>query len=177
MTCVVTMMLTIALSLTIGPPSRALAQPPLTESMQAPSLAPAPGVDSVLDAHVRAVSMRLRCPVCQGESIQDSPAELAAQMKGLVREQLASGKSEREVMDYFLAKYGQWIMLEPRAEGFNLFVYLLPILFIVIGGGAIWVAVRRWTRPMDVPSVTAHVVGPPTSDVPQHDVIAISKTV
>lgn len=136
-----------------------------------PSLAPKPGVDSVLDAKVHDVATRLRCPVCQGESIQDSPAELAAQMKTLVREQLAAGKSEREVMDYFLAKYGQWIMLEPRAEGFNLFVYALPIVFILAGAAAIWVMVKRWTRPMVVaPVVVAPMSTTPMSVTPEHTV-------
>ena len=111
------------------------------------STAPAAGVDTALDARVKAVSSRLRCPVCQGEAIQDSPAELATQMKQLVREQLASGRSEQEVLDYFTAKYGQWILLEPKAEGFNLLVYLLPIAFLVVGGVGVVMAVRKWSRP------------------------------
>ncbi len=110
--------------------------------------APEPGVDPAFDERAKAVTSRLRCPVCQGESIQDSPAELATQMKSLVREQLASGKSEKEVFDYFIGKYGQWILLEPRAEGINLLVYGLPILFIVGGGALLWGAVSRWTRPV-----------------------------
>lgn len=109
------------------------------------SAAPLPGVDRELDERVKRVASRLRCPVCQGESIQDSPAELAMQMKLLVREQLWEGKSEDQVLDYFMGRYGQWIMLEPRAEGFNLIVYWLPVLFLVFGGAAIWMAVKRWT--------------------------------
>ncbi|WP_337172547.1 cytochrome c-type biogenesis protein [Gemmatimonas aurantiaca] len=108
---------------------------------------PPPGADTVLDRRVRGVAQRLRCPVCQGESIQESPAELAVQMKGVVREQLAEGKSEREVMDYFLAKYGDWILLEPRAEGLNLVVYWVPVIFLAIGGVTLFMAVRKWTRP------------------------------
>ena len=110
---------------------------------------PAPGVDEALDARVAAVASRLRCPVCQGESIQDSPAELSTQMKALVREQLHAGRSEREVLDYFVQKYGQWILLEPRAEGINLLVCGLPTLFLVLGGGVLIVLVKRWTRPVD----------------------------
>ncbi len=111
------------------------------------SAVPLPGVDTLLDKRVKAVSSRLRCPVCQGESIQDSPAELSAQMRTLVREQLATGKNEREVFDYFTQKYGQWILLEPKAEGINLLVYWLPVAFIAMGGIGIAMAVRRWTRP------------------------------
>ncbi len=118
-------------------------------SQQAPVAAvPEPGVDPVLDARVKSVATRLRCPVCQGESIQDSPAELATQMKRLVREQLHEGRSEQQVLDYFLAKYGDWILLEPRAEGFNLLVYWLPVLFLVLGAGVVLMLVRRWTRPI-----------------------------
>ncbi|MBL0172049.1 MAG: cytochrome c-type biogenesis protein CcmH [Gemmatimonadaceae bacterium] len=124
------------------------------------SSAPAPGVDTVLDARVKMVSSRLRCPVCQGESIQDSPAELSAQMRTLVREQLYNGKSEQEVLDYFLQKYGQWILLEPKAEGINLLVYWLPVFFIVIGGGGIAMAVRKWTRPVAVESTATEPLAP-----------------
>jgi cytochrome c-type biogenesis protein CcmH/NrfF len=108
---------------------------------------PLPGVDRAFDERVKRIASRLRCPVCQGESIQDSPAELSSQMKTLVREQLANGKTEAEVLDYFLAKYGQWILLEPRAEGFNLLVYWLPVFFLVFGAGGLWFVVRKWTRP------------------------------
>ncbi len=125
--------------------SLASAQPDAASAQMPPN----PGVDAELDASVHAVSSRLRCPVCQGESIQDSPAELATQMKALVREQLHAGQSEREVLDYFVQKYGEWILLEPRAGGINLLVYGLPILFLLLGGGVLIVLVRRWTRPID----------------------------
>jgi cytochrome c-type biogenesis protein CcmH/NrfF len=108
---------------------------------------PLPGADSVLDRRVRMVAQRLRCPVCQGESIQESPAELATQMKGVVREQLASGKSEQDVLNYFLAKYGDWILLEPRAEGINLLVYWIPVIFLVLGAIVLYLTVKKWTRP------------------------------
>ncbi len=146
------------------------------QSTPAVSVAPLPGVDTILDARAKAVASRLRCPVCQGESIQDSPAELAAQMKSLVREQIASGRSEAQVFDYFTAKYGQWILLEPKPEGINLLVYWLPVVFLVVGGGGIAIAVKRWTRPKPLdtlptgvaanavatPSVSANAVSPPS---------------
>ncbi|MCA0375647.1 MAG: cytochrome c-type biogenesis protein CcmH [Gemmatimonadetes bacterium] len=107
---------------------------------------PLPGADSVLDRRVKAVAQRLRCPVCQGESIQDSPAELATQMKGLVREQLANGRSEQQVLDYFLAKYGDWILLEPRRSGLNLLLYWVPVVFLLTGGIAVYFVARRWMQ-------------------------------
>ena len=110
------------------------------------SAQPAPGVDTMLDARVKSIASRLRCPVCQGESIQDSPAELAAQMKALVREQLYNGKSDAQVFDYFTQKYGQWILLEPRADGIGVLVYVLPVAFLGIGVLALVFVVRKWTR-------------------------------
>ncbi|ODT04278.1 MAG: hypothetical protein ABS52_05525 [Gemmatimonadetes bacterium SCN 70-22] len=101
--------------------------------------------DPVLEEKTRQVASELRCPVCQGNSLQDSPSELAQEMKGVVRDQLASGKTPEQVKQYFIDKYGEWILLEPKASGFNLVVYLLPLVMVVIGGGVIWLAVRKWT--------------------------------
>lgn len=105
--------------------------------------------DPVLEEQTRMVASELRCPVCQGNSIQDSPSELAQEMKGVVRDQLASGKSPEEVKQYFIAKYGEWILLEPKASGFNLVVYLLPLVVVVVGGLVIWRAVKKWTGPVE----------------------------
>jgi cytochrome c-type biogenesis protein CcmH len=101
--------------------------------------------DSLLEARTSEVAARLRCPVCQGVSIQDSPAELAQEMRSVVREQLRAGKTPAEVEAYFVASYGEWVLLEPRASGLNLLLYLLPVV-LVLGGVALVVkAVRRWT--------------------------------
>ncbi len=83
-----------------------------------------------------AVASQLRCPVCQGESIQESPAELAKEMRQVVREQLAAGRSSEEVKAYFVSKYGEWILLEPKAHGANLTVYLLPFVHVAGWRGA-----------------------------------------
>jgi cytochrome c-type biogenesis protein CcmH len=130
---------------TAGAPQDAAA--PASAQTQAVIQPPAPGVDPAFDERAKRISSRLRCPVCQGESIQDSPATLSVEMRTVVREQLANGRSEAQVLDYFLAKYGQWILLEPRAEGINLLIYWLPVLFIVFGGAGIWFWVRKWTAP------------------------------
>jgi cytochrome c-type biogenesis protein CcmH len=107
---------------------------------------PAPQTNQALEARVREVSSQLRCVVCQGLSIEDSPSELAQEMKAVVREQLAAGKSPEEVKLYFVEKYGEWILLQPKAEGFNLVVYLLPVVFVLGGIAFVVFAVRRWTR-------------------------------
>ena len=104
-----------------------------------------PAADSTLEARTSAVAVQLRCPVCQGLSIQDSPSELAQQMRSLAREQLANGRSPEQVKAYFVSKYGEWILLAPKASGFNLFAYAIPIFAVLGGGIVIAVAVARWT--------------------------------
>jgi len=103
------------------------------------------GDDSILEARTREIASHLRCPVCQGLSIQDSPSELSQQMKQVVRDQLKAGRSPEEVKAYFVSKYGEWILLEPKPAGMNLAVYLLPLLLLLGGGGLIVVMVRKWT--------------------------------
>ncbi len=102
--------------------------------------------DSVLDAATRAVASQLRCPVCQGLSIEDSPSELSQQMRALVKEQLRAGKSPAEVKHYFVSKYGDWILLSPPARGVDLLVYALPLLALAGGAAFVGIAVRRWSR-------------------------------
>ena len=69
-------------------------------------------------------------------------------MRATVRDQLAAGRSENEVRQYFIDRYGEWILLQPKASGFNLLVYVLPWLALLAGLGIIVVVVRRWTRPL-----------------------------
>lgn len=102
--------------------------------------------DSVLEARTSAVAAALRCPVCQGLSIQDSPSDLAKSMRSLVRQQLAEGKTPDQVKAYFVSRYGEWILLAPKASGFNLLAYVGPLLVVLGGGLVIALAIRRWTR-------------------------------
>jgi len=111
--------------------------------VQAQTSAPS---DSVLDRRVAEIARVLRCPVCQGLSINDSPSQLSLEMKQVVREQLQAGKSPDEIKAYFVSKYGEWILLEPKPRGMNLFVYLAPFILLVGGGALIVVMVRKWTR-------------------------------
>jgi cytochrome c-type biogenesis protein CcmH len=101
--------------------------------------------DSALEARTSSVAAQLRCPVCQGLSIQDSPSELAQSMRALVRDQLAQGKTPDEVKSYFVSKYGEWILLQPKPRGFNLVAYAVPIVVVLGGVAVIAIAVRRWT--------------------------------
>lgn len=133
-----------------------------------PSATPAPPSASRIDSLTRDVSSQLRCPVCQGESIQDSPSSLAQEMRAVVRSRLEAGKSPDEVKAYFVSKYGDWILLQPPAKGFTGLVYVLPVVALLVGAGIVMLAVRRWTAgPVrDVPESTidstANAGGSPT---------------
>ena len=118
-----------------------------TAAAQDPAARPVPGADSALERRSREVASALRCPVCQGLSIADSPSDLALEMKGLVREQLAAGKSPDEIRAYFIGKYGEWVLLEPKAEGLNLLVYVLPVA-VVLGGAMFIVRYVRANTPV-----------------------------
>jgi cytochrome c-type biogenesis protein CcmH len=99
-----------------------------------------------LEDQVRAVAAELRCPVCQNLSVADSPSELAREMRGLIREQLTAGKRPEEIKAYFVSRYGEWILLAPKATGLNLLVWILPFVGAVSGGISVWVVARRWVR-------------------------------
>jgi cytochrome c-type biogenesis protein CcmH len=104
--------------------------------------------DSVLEARTKEVASQLRCPVCQGLSIQDSPSELSQQMRAVVKDQLRAGRTPDEVKAFFVSKYGEWILLEPKPTGFNILVYAIPAMVVVLGLGVVFVAVRKWTQPL-----------------------------
>lgn len=102
--------------------------------------------ETQLDRDVRNLAAELRCPVCQGLSLQDSPSELSQEMKDVIRAQLQAGQSPEEVKAYFVSKYGEWILMEPKPAGFNLAVYVLPVLALLAGGGFVFLTARKWVR-------------------------------
>lgn len=102
--------------------------------------------DPELEAQVREVASKLRCPTCRALSVQDSPSGMAQEMRDLVREQLRSGKTPAEVEAYFVDRYGEWILLKPRAEGFNWTVWLLPVLMLAGGLFFVFMTARRWVE-------------------------------
>ena len=103
-------------------------------------------VGQVSDADVNVVASQLRCVVCQSLSVADSPSEMAAQMRHLVRERLAAGETPDQVVRYFVEKYGDWILLAPPRRGFTLLVWLLPPVAVLLGLVVTVRHVRAWTR-------------------------------
>lgn len=120
---------------------------PMQGNSALPELVPSAPIagDSAVEANAAVLAGELRCPVCQGNSIKDSPSEMAQEMRNLIRDQLREGRTPDEVRAYFASKYGEWILLEPRAEGLNLVVYLVPFAVLAIGGIVVWRTVRKWT--------------------------------
>jgi cytochrome c-type biogenesis protein CcmH len=111
---------------------------------------PAPDVEQ----RTREIASELRCVVCQNLSVADSPSDLAKEMRNLVREQVEQGKSRDEILEYFTSRYGEFVLLSPTRRGFNLLVWGLPFLAIVLGAGGVYLLVRRWTRqPAEEPAV------------------------
>ena len=102
--------------------------------------------NAVSEDTVHEVATQLRCVVCQNLSVADSPSEMAGQMRAIIRERLAAGESPDEVQRYFVQRYGEWILLSPPRRGFNLLVWLLPLVFVIAGFAVVAILVHQWTR-------------------------------
>jgi cytochrome c-type biogenesis protein CcmH len=97
-----------------------------------------------LDARVQRVASQLKCLICQGESVADSPSTLAQQMRSVIREKLQSGQSEQEVIQYFERSYGDKILWSPPWQGFSLLAWLVPIAFLLSGTGLLIHLLCEW---------------------------------
>ena len=102
--------------------------------------------DPVKEARARDLSRELRCMVCQNQSIDDSEAPLARDLRLLVRERIAAGDSDAQVMDFLVARYGEFVLLKPRLAPHTLPLWLLPPLALVGGGVALWLHNRRRSK-------------------------------
>lgn len=106
----------------------------------------AAGAKPLNEQEVYEVAAQLRCVVCQTLSVADSPSEMAGQMRAIVREHLAAGETPAQVRQYFVDRYGDWILLAPPRRGFTLLVWLAPIVAVLAGVAVVAVRVTRWTR-------------------------------
>jgi cytochrome c-type biogenesis protein CcmH len=99
--------------------------------------------DTAKEARARDLSRELRCMVCQNQSIDDSEAPLARDLRLLVRERIAAGDSDAQVIDFLVARYGEFVLLKPRLNPHTWLLWLLPPLALAGGGLALWTYGRR----------------------------------
>lgn len=126
--------------------------------LEAPAGKPLTGEE--LETRTNEVASLMRCPVCQGLSIADSPIDLAVAMKDEVHGLLALGYSEEQILNYFESSYGEFIRLAPKPTGFNLVVWIAPVLAILAGLTLVIVRIRRG-------SATTAAVAESTGDDPE----------
>ncbi len=108
--------------------------------------------DPALEARARNLSKDLRCVVCQNQSIDDSDAPLARDLRLVVREQLTMGKSDAETLDYLVTRYGNFVLLKPPVEPATWALWLGPFAVLIGGGAALFAWSRRRTAlPADTP--------------------------
>ena len=147
----------LALLVSIAFASTAAAQPPAAP-------APSPGASATSEERVHAVASELRCVVCQNLSVADSPSEMANQMRGIVRERLAAGETPEQVIQYFVDRYGEWILLAPRRQGFNLLVWVFPFVAVTVGLVVVGLLIWHWRRRARAATDARPVVDPAMSE-------------
>lgn len=90
-----------------------------------------------LEDQIAEISGELMCPVCEGQSVAESNAQLARDMRAVIKTKLLEGKSKEEIIDYFISSYGETILASPPPRGFSVILWLLPVLSVLIGGAII----------------------------------------
>lgn len=107
--------------------------------------------DPVLEARAREISQKLRCPICQGENIDESNAAISRDLRLYVRERLVAGDNDDKVIDAVVDRFGEYVLFEPRARGSNLILWLAGPIMALIGLLIAWGFVRARSREAAVP--------------------------
>jgi cytochrome c-type biogenesis protein CcmH len=105
--------------------------------------------DAKLEERARHLSRELRCMVCQNQSIDDSDAPLARDLRLLVRERLKAGDSDKQVLDFLTARYGDFVLLKPPLNPRTALLWVLPAGILLLGAIVLFIAIRRRGRPAD----------------------------
>jgi cytochrome c-type biogenesis protein CcmH len=101
-------------------------------------------VPESLDQRVHDVASQLKCPVCQGESVADSPSTISQQMRAVIRQQLQQGQSEQQIIQYFVSRYGNSILWSPPKQGFTMLAWIIPIAILLCGALLLVLVMRGW---------------------------------
>ena len=104
-----------------------------------------------LEARAEAIGKQLRCLVCQNESIEDSGADLAHDLRVLIRERLAAGDSDAQAIQYVTDRYGAFVLLKPPVEPATYLLWFSPFAILALGAAGAWFYLRRRTAPPDEP--------------------------
>jgi cytochrome c-type biogenesis protein CcmH len=114
------------------------------------ALAPMVARADALDEGVRRIALQLQCPVCEGETVADSPSGLAADMRSVIRTKLAAGESDQQILDEFVASYGDGILTEPPKRGISLGVWIGPTVGVLLGALLVGILLNTWRRRVPV---------------------------
>ena len=99
-----------------------------------------------VETRMRDIASNMRCPVCQGQSVYDSNSYLARQMKQIISEKLTSGETPDEIVNFFKARYGDYVLMAPPQKGFHRAIWFGPLLLALFGGGLIFWRIMRARR-------------------------------
>ena len=111
--------------------------------------------DAELEARAEALDRELRCVVCQSQSIAESNADLAKEMRVVVRERLTAGDSDKEALAYIVSRYGDYVLLRPPVQGNTLILWLFPAVTLIVSAAGAFVYLRR--RPTEAPQPLTEV--------------------
>lgn len=131
----------------------------LVTGQYAPARPAVDPLDQQREQRVMTLGKKFRCAVCQGVAISDSPASMARAQLDKVRELVAENRSDEEIESYFVARYGEWVLLEPKKDGLNAFLWLGPVILLIAGVAVIMSQVKK-----KQPAAAAPIEAPVTDD-------------
>jgi cytochrome c-type biogenesis protein CcmH len=121
----------------------ALAVPTISRAQVPDSSAIESFSDPAMELRARNLQRQLRCLVCQGENVDESNSLFSADIRHLVRQQIAAGQSDRQILDFLVARYGDFILMKPPVQPDTWLLWLAPFLVLLVGGGVAWVTVKK----------------------------------
>lgn len=120
------------------------------------SLAQDPDYDAI-----NRIAQKMNCPTCTGINLADCRTQTCAQWRDQIGDLLAKGMTEDEVLDYFVNQYGTQVLQEPPKSGFTLWLWVLPVLMIILGAGILFYTMRKWASPAAAPETVTVTPAPP----------------
>jgi cytochrome c-type biogenesis protein CcmH len=118
---------------------------------------------------INRVAQKMNCPTCTGINLADCRTQTCTQWKDQIKDLLAEGYSENEVVDYFVAQYGTQVLQEPPKSGFTVWLWLLPVTMIILGAGILFFTMRKWAGPRPAPAVAETTPTPTPAPPVQND--------